>query len=129
MKIAIIGSGISGLSSALLLSQKHNITLFEINKRFGGHANTVDIMYKQSLIPVDTGFIVYNKLNYPNLIGFFNFLKVETINSDMSFAVSARDGQLEYSGSMTGIFAQKRNLLNIKFYKMLKDIVVFFIFG
>ncbi len=129
MKIAIIGSGISGLSSALLLSQKHNITLFEINKRFGGHANTVDIMYKKSLIPVDTGFIVYNKLNYPNLIGFFNFLKVETINSDMSFAVSARDGQLEYSGSITGIFAQKRNLLNIKFYKMLKDIIVFFLFG
>ncbi len=129
MKIAIIGSGISGLSSALLLSQKHNITLFEINERFGGHANTVDIMYEQSLIPVDTGFIVYNKLNYPNLIGFFNFLKVETINSDMSFSVSARDGQLEYSGSMTGIFAQKRNLLNIKFYKMLKDIIVFFLFG
>lgn len=75
MKIAIIGSGISGLSSALLLSQKHNITLFEINKRFGGHANTVDIMYKQSLIPVDTGFIVYNKLNYPNLIGFFDFFE------------------------------------------------------
>ena len=129
MKIAIIGSGISGLSSALLLSQEHNITLFENDKRFGGHANTVDITYKQNLIPVDTGFIVYNKLNYPNLIGFFNFLKVETINSDMSFAVSARDGQLEYSGSMTGIFAQKRNLLNIKFYKMLKDIIVFFMFG
>ena len=129
MKIAIIGSGISGLSSALLLSQKHNITLFEIDKRFGGHANTVDITHKQNLISVDTGFIVYNKLNYPNLIGFFDFLKIETINSDMSFAVSARDGQLEYSGSMTGIFAQKRNLLNIKFYKMLKDIIVFFMFG
>ena len=129
MKIAIIGSGISGLSSALLLSQKHNITLFEIDKRFGGHANTVDITHKQNLISVDTGFIVYNKLNYPNLIGFFDFLKIETINSDMSFAVSARDGQLEYSGSMTGIFAQKRNLLNIKFYKMLKDIIVFFLFG
>ena len=129
MKIAIIGSGISGLSSALLLSQKHNITLFEIDKRFGGHANTVDITHKQNLISVDTGFIVYNKLNYPNLIGFFDFLKIETINSDMSFAVSARDGQLEYSGSMTGIFAQKRNLFNIKFYKMLKDIIVFFMFG
>ena len=129
MKIAIIGSGISGLSSALLLSQKHNITLFEINKRFGGHANTVDITHKQNLISVDTGFIVYNKLNYPNLIGFFDFLKIETINSDMSFAVSARDGQLEYSGSMTGIFAQKRNLFNIKFYKMLKDIIIFFMFG
>ena len=129
MKIAIIGSGISGLSSALLLSQKHNITLFEIDKRFGGHANTVDITHKQNLISVDTGFIVYNKLNYPNLIGFFDFLKIETINSDMSFAVSARDGQLEYSGSMAGMFAQKRNLFNIKFYKMLKDIIVFFMFG
>jgi len=129
MKIAIIGSGISGLSSALLLSQKHNITLFESSNRFGGHANTVDITHKNNTIPVDTGFIVYNKLNYPNLIGFFDFLKVDTINSDMSFAVSARDGQLEYSGSATGIFAQKRNLFNIKFYKMLKDIIVFFIFG
>ena len=129
MKIAIIGSGISGLSSALLLSQKHNITLFEIDKRFGGHANTVDITHKQNLISVDTGFIVYNKLNYPNLIGFFDFLKIETINSDMSFAVSARDGQLEYSGSMKGIFAQKKNFFNLKFYRMLKDIIIFFIFG
>ena len=114
MKIAIIGSGISGLSSALLLSQEHNITLFESSNRFGGHANTVDIMHNHNLIPVDTGFIVYNKLNYPNLIGFFDLLKVNTISSDMSFAVSARDGQLEYSGSITGLFAQKRNLFNIK---------------
>ncbi len=129
MKIAIIGSGISGLSSALLLSQKHNITLFESNNRFGGHANTVEIMHKQNVIPVDTGFIVYNKLNYPNLVSFFDFLKVETIDSDMSFAVSARDGQLEYSGSMKGIFAQKKNFFNLKFYRMLKDIIIFFIFG
>lgn len=129
MKIAIIGSGISGLSSALLLSQKHNITLFESNNRFGGHANTVEIMHKENVIPVDTGFIVYNKLNYPNLVSFFDFLKVETIESDMSFAVSARDGQLEYSGSMKGIFAQKKNFFNLKFYRMLKDIIIFFIFG
>ena len=129
MKIAIIGSGISGLSSALLLSQKHNITLFESNNRFGGHANTIEIMYKENVIPVDTGFIVYNKLNYPNLVSFFDFLKVETIDSDMSFAVSARDGQLEYSGSMKGIFAQKKNFFNLKFYRMLKDIIIFFIFG
>ena len=129
MKIAIIGSGISGLSSALLLSQKHNITLFESNNRFGGHANTVEIMHKKNMIPVDTGFIVYNKLNYPNLVSFFDFLKVETIDSDMSFAVSARDGQLEYSGSMKGIFAQKKNFFNLKFYRMLKDIIIFFIFG
>ena len=129
MKIAIIGSGISGLTSALLLSQKHNITLFESNNRFGGHANTVEIMHKENVIPVDTGFIVYNKLNYPNLVSFFDFLKVETIDSDMSFAVSARDGQLEYSGSMKGIFAQKKNFFNLKFYRMLKDIIIFFIFG
>ena len=129
MKIAIIGSGISGLSSALLLSQKHNITLFESNNRFGGHANTVEIMHKENVIPVDTGFIVYNKLNYPNLVSFFDFLKVETIDSDMSFAVSARDGQLEYSGSMKGIFAQKKNFFNLKFYRMLKDIIIFFIYG
>ena len=86
-------------------------------------------MHKENVIPVDTGFIVYNKLNYPNLVSFFAFLKVETIDSDMSFAVSARDGQLEYSGSMKGIFAQKKNFFNLKFYRMLKDIIIFFIFG
>ena len=76
MKIAIIGSGISGLSSALLLSQDHEITLIESDKRFGGHANTIDILKENETIPVDTGFIVYNKLNYPNLLGFFKLLKV-----------------------------------------------------
>ena len=99
MKIANIGSGISGLSAALLLSQKHQITIFEIDKRYGGHANTVQINNKNTTIDVDTGFIVFNKLNYPNLVGFFKHLNVETIKSDMSFAVSARDGELEYSGS------------------------------
>ena len=129
MKIAIIGSGISGLSSALLLSQDHEITLIESDERFGGHANTIDILNENKTIPVDTGFIVYNKLNYPNLLGFFKLLKVDTISSDMTFAVSARDGELEYSGSLKGIFAQKNNLLNLKFYLMLKDIIIFFIFG
>ena len=100
MKIAIIGSGISGLSSALLLSQDHDITLFESNDRFGGHANTVIVSENKKLIPVDTGFIVYNELNYPNLVGLFNWLNVPTINSEMSFAVSARDGELEYSGTI-----------------------------
>ena len=129
MKIAIIGSGISGLSTALLLSQKHDITIFEIDKRFGGHANTVEVKNKNATINVDTGFIVFNKLNYPNLIGFFKHLNVETIKSDMSFAVSARNGELEYSGSLAGIFAQKKNYFNLKFYKMLIDIIRFFIFG
>ena len=129
MKIAIIGSGISGLSAALLLSRKYQITLFEIDKRYGGHANTVEIKNKDSTINVDTGFIVFNKLNYPNLIGFFKHLNVETIKSEMSFAVSARDGELEYSGSLAGMFAQKNNYFNLKFYKMLRDIIKFFIFG
>ena len=129
MKIAIIGSGISGLSSALLLSQKHDITLIESDYRFGGHANTVNVIEQENTIPVDTGFIVYNELNYPNLVGFFKWLEVETISSDMSFAVSARDGDLEYSGSLIGLFAQKKNYFNLKFYKMLKDIFVFFVFG
>ena len=129
MKIAIIGSGISGLSSALLLSQKHDITLIESDNRFGGHSNTVNVIEQENTIPVDTGFIVYNELNYPNLVGFFKWLEVETISSDMSFAVSARDGDLEYSGSLIGLFAQKKNYFNLSFYKMLKDIFVFFVFG
>ncbi len=129
MKIAIIGSGISGLSAALLLSQKHQITLFEKDNRFGGHANTVEIKKNNKSISVDTGFIVFNKLNYPNLIGFFKHLNIETIKSDMSFAVSARNGELEYSGSVAGMFAQKKNYFNLKFYKMLRDIIRFFLFG
>ena len=129
MKIAIIGSGISGLSASLILSQKHEITLFETDKRFGGHANTVDVIDNQESIPVDTGFIVYNELNYPNLVGFFKWLNVPTISSDMSFGVSARDGELEYSGSIKGLFAQKKNIFNKKFLIILRDIFVFFIFG
>ena len=129
MKIAIIGSGISGLSSALLLSQQHDVTLIESDNRFGGHANTVNVLEQENIIPVDTGFIVYNELNYPNLVSFFKWLEVETISSDMSFAVSARDGELEYSGSLFGLFAQKKNYFNLSFYKMLKDIFVFFMFG
>ena len=77
MKIAIIGSGISGLSAALLLSQKHQITIFEIDKRYGGHANTVQINDENTIVNVDTGFIVFNKLNYPNLVGFLKHLDIE----------------------------------------------------
>ena len=129
MEIAIIGSGISGLSSALLLSSKYKITLIENDDRFGGHANTVNVKIDKDTVPVDTGFIVYNKLNYPNLVGFFNYLKVETVSSDMSFAVSSRNGKLQYSGSLRGLFAQKKNFFSLKFYKMLKDILIFFVFG
>ena len=109
MEIAVIGSGISGLSSALLLSSKYKITLIENDDRFGGHANTIDVKINKDNVPVDTGFIVYNKINYPNLVGFFDYLKVKTVSSDMSFAVSSRNGMLEYSGSLRGLFAQKKN--------------------
>jgi len=129
MNIAIIGSGISGLSSALLLSPEHKITLIENDNRFGGHANTIDVKINQDIVPVDTGFIVYNEINYPNLVGFLDFLKVDTVSSDMSFAVSSGDGKLEYSGSFKGLFAQPKNLFKLSFYKMLKDIIIFFIFG
>ena len=131
MKIAIIGSGISGLSSALLLSQDHDITLIESDTRFGGHANTVDVnAIKKQLIPVDTGFIVYNELNYPNLVGFFNWLKVDTISSDMSFAVSARDGQLRIFWILKRIVCSKERITStLIFIKCLKDIIIFFIFG
>ena len=117
MKIAIIGSGISGLSSALLLSQKHDITLFESKNRYGGHANTIDISVNKKIVPVDTGFIVFNELNYPNLVGLFKWLKVPTVSSNMSFGVSARNGELEYSGSLKGLFAQKKNYFNLSFYR------------
>ena len=93
---AVIGSGISGLSSAWLLSQKHRVTLFEKEKRVGGHSNTVDVPISNGLQPVDTGFIVYNEVNYPNLVALFKHLEVTTDPSDMSFAVSLKNGQNEY---------------------------------
>ena len=126
--IAVIGAGISGMGAAHLLAKYHNVTLYEAENRIGGHARTVMVGSNNDK-PVDTGFIVYNELNYPNLVGFFKWLEVETISSDMSFAVSARDGDLEYSGSLIGLFAQKKNYFNLNFYIMLKDIFVFFVFG
>ena len=95
LDIAVVGSGISGLSAAWLLSQRHRVTLFEAENRLGGHSNTVDA----SGVPVDTGFIVYNEATYPNLTALFGHLGVATKPSDMSFAVSLDDGRLEYSGT------------------------------
>ncbi len=126
MKIAIIGSGISGLASSWLLSREHDITLYEKSDYLGGHANTVDITYDDNKIAVDTGFIVFNFRTYPNLKAFFELLNVEIEKSDMSFGMKDLDRNFEYSGSnLKGLFADKRNLLNLKFYKMLKDILKF----
>lgn len=125
--IAVIGAGISGLAAAWLLDKRHDVTLYEAARRTGGHANTVRIAQDGGTVAVDTGFIVYNELTYPNLTALFGHLGVATCASDMSFAVSLRSGGLEYSGSgLAGLFAQKRNLLRPRFLAMLRDVVRFY---
>lgn len=125
-RIAIIGSGISGLGAAWSL-RNSNITVFEQDTRPGGHSNTLDLSLEGGAVPVDTGFIVYNERNYPNLTQFFRHLSVETAPSDMSFSVSVDSGRLEYSGnSLTTLFAQKRNLVNLRHWGMIRDILRFF---
>jgi predicted NAD/FAD-binding protein len=129
MKIAVIGSGISGLSAAHFLSKKYIVDLFEKNNHFGGHSFTVDIPENNSnqLISLDLGFIVFNKINYPNLVKFFNDLKVDYEKSNMSFAISVKNSNIEYSGSgLNGLFANKLNIFNIQFLKMIREIITFY---
>ncbi len=128
-RVAVIGAGISGLSAAYGLHQGGaNVTLFESGDRLGGHANTVDAQLSggQS-ISVDTGFIVYNELNYPNLVGLFEEIGVETAPSDMSFAASFNNGQFEYSGSgAAGLLARRRNVTSPIFWSMMTDLIRFY---
>jgi len=127
LKIAVIGTGISGLSAAWLLGGRHDVTIYEKATRLGGHANTVDVPEEGGTIPVDMGFIVYNPQTYPNLTAMFEHLEVPTRPSDMSFAVSLRNGSLEYAGTdLAGLFAQKRNIVSPRFWSMLKDLVRFY---
>ena len=127
LKIAVIGSGISGLSCAWLLAQQHQVTIFEKDDRLGGHSNTVDVTTDAGTTPVDTGFIVYNPVNYPNLVALFKHLNVPVTKTDMSFAVSANQGECEYSGSgLKGLFAQYRNLFKPTFWGMVRDILRFY---
>ena len=106
--IAVIGSGIAGLSCAWLLSRNHRVTLYEQGPRLGGHAHTVDVAGEHGPFPVDTGFIVYNEPTYPNLTALFRHLRVPTEASDMSFAASLDDGRLEYAGTgLRGLFGQQ----------------------
>ena len=126
MKIAIIGTGISGMGAAYLLNQNHDITIYEKNHYIGGHSRTVDVKTKEGDISVDTGFIVFNKRNYPNLVSLFEKLNVPTTESDMSFGVSINDGWLEYgTASLKDCFAQKRNLFRPNYLNMLRDILKF----
>ena len=129
MKIAVIGSGISGLSASHFLSKKYTVDLFEKNNHFGGHSFTVDIPDGETnqLISLDLGFIVFNKITYKNLIKFFNDLNISYEKSNMSFSVSVKGSNIEYSGSgLSGLFANKLNFFNIKFLKMIKEIIFFY---
>ncbi len=122
-KIAIIGSGISGLSAAYLLSKKYEVYLFEKNSRLGGHTRTINVDHSSRQIPIDTGFIVFNEKNYPDLTKFFQLLKIDYKDSDMSFAISNKLPKIEYSGkSFFTLFASINNLVSLKFYKMIFEI-------
>ena len=124
MKIAVVGSGISGLSAAWLLSQRHQVTLYESESRLGGHSHTVEAPTPGGPTPVDMGFIVYNEPNYPNLVALFKHLDVPTEWSDMSFGVSLDGGGMEYSSS--ALFAQRRNLFRPRFWSMITDLLRFY---
>ena len=128
MKIAVVGAGISGLSAAYYLSKKHKVDLFEKEDQFGGHANTIKVLYKPNKeILIDIGFMVFNKHTYPNLINFFLENKIEIEKSDMSFSVSVAGSDLEYCGKgLSGIFSNKKNLFNFKFIKMFFEIINFY---
>ena len=119
MKIAVVGSGISGLSAAYYLSKKHHVDLFEKEDHFGGHSYTIDLNLGSKKISVDIGFIVFNFHTYPNLINFFKENKIEIEKSNMSLSVSVKDTKFEYCGKgLDGIFSNKLNLFNLKFLKM-----------
>lgn len=125
-RVAVIGSGISGLSTAYTLSPSAKVTLFEAGDYFGGHTHTVDVTLEGITHGVDTGFLVFNERTYPNLIRLFAELGVETSLSDMSFSVKSPGAGLEWSGSnLNSVFAQRRNLVSPRFWRMLADIVRF----
>jgi predicted NAD/FAD-binding protein len=127
LNIAVVGTGISGLAAAWLLSQRHQVTVYERAERPGGHSNTISVVQKERVIPVDTGFIVFNRTTYPNLTALFELLDVPTRVSEMSFAVSLQGGSFEYCGnSVAGLFAQPVNMLRPRFWTMLADLLRFY---
>jgi uncharacterized protein len=125
-KIAIIGSGVSGLGCAYSLRENYHLTIFESEDRLGGHAQTVDVCVDEKRYGVDTGFLVYNERTYPQLIRLFDELKVKVAPSEMSFSVSRRDVDREWCGSsLSSLFAQPSNLLSPRFWSMVGDILRF----
>ncbi len=126
MRIGIIGSGISGLGAAHILADSHDVVVFESASRAGGHSNTIDVDYTGTTIAVDTGFIVYNELNYPNLTAMFAQLGIRTEASSMSFGISRDQGRFEWAGdTFASLFAQKRHLFSPRFLMMLRDLIRF----
>ncbi len=126
MKIAVIGSGISGLTSAYYLSQSHEVTVFERDDRIGGHTATIDVDYQGQGYAVDTGFIVYNDWTYPNFIKLLQELNVAVRPTQMSFSVRCDSSALEYAGgNLNTLFAQRRNLFKPAYWQMLRDILRF----
>lgn len=124
-RVAVIGGGISGMAAAHLLAETHAVTLFEAEPRLGGHARTV-LAGKRGGQPVDTGFIVFNKVNYPHLLALFEKLGVPTVESDMGFGASIGGGRLEYAlRNLDALFAQRRNAVNPRFLRMIRDILHF----
>ena len=132
MRVAVIGTGIAGNAAAWALSKRYPVTVYDRELRPGGHSHTVTIDYDGTPLAVDIGFIVYNELNYPDLTALFAHLGVETVESCMSFAVTADAGRFEWKGggnnwreTATGLFAQPRNLLSPSYLRMLRDILTF----
>lgn len=125
-RIAVVGSGISGLAAAWLLKDGYQVSLIEAGSYFGGHSNTVDVTLNGMTHPVDTGFLVHNDLTYPNLIALFKHLNVDVHASDMSFGVSIAEPDIEWAGTdLSTVFAQRRNLIRPAFLAMLRDILRF----
>lgn len=125
-KIAVIGSGIAGLSTAWLLSKQYDITVFEAADYAGGHSNTIDVTLNGISYPVDTGFLVHNDRTYPNLIALFKHIGLDTPASEMTFSVKLPHANLEWAGaSVATLFAQKRNLFRPSFWRMVRDILNF----
>ncbi|WP_455384525.1 NAD(P)/FAD-dependent oxidoreductase [Acidihalobacter prosperus] len=125
-RIAVVGSGVAGLATAWMLSQRYTVTLFERETRLGGHANTIEANSGNVTVAMDTGFMVYNERNYPLLTRLFSHLGVKTQPSDMSFSVSIGDGRYEWAGTnLNTLFAQRRNLLSRHHWRLLCDILRF----
>lgn len=122
MQIAVVGAGISGLAAAYYLRNKHDVSVFEANGYAGGHANTLSVVEKSKILPVDTGFIVYNDRTYPNFSRLLAELDVPSQASDMSFSVRCDRSGLEYAGTgINGLFAQRLNLLRPAFWRLIRD--------